>query len=154
MLEFLSQINWFAVFWLAVVIVFLVVELSTVTLTSIWFAAGGLIALFIAMAGGNLTLQVIAFLIAAFGMFFATKPWADKVINQKKVSTNADRAIGEEVRVLERISNLDQTGMVIVHGQEWTARTENDKTIIEQGELVRVLRISGVKVIVERVKED
>ena len=154
MLEFLSQINWFAVFWLAVVIVFLVVELSTVTLTSIWFAAGGLIALFIAMAGGNLTLQVIAFLIAALGMFFATKPWADKVINQKKVSTNADRAIGEEVRVLERISNLDQTGMVIVHGQEWTARTENDKTIIEQGELVRVLRISGVKVIVERVKED
>ena len=154
MLEFLSQINWFAVFWLAVVIIFLVVELSTVTLTSIWFAAGGLIALFIAMAGGNLTLQVIAFLIAAFGMFFATKPWADKVINQKKVSTNADRAIGEEVRVLERISNLDQTGMVIVHGQEWTARTENDKTIIEQGELVRVLRISGVKVIVERVKED
>ena len=154
MLEFLSQINWFAVFWLAVVIVFLVVELSTVTLTSIWFAAGGLIALFIAMAGGNLTLQVIAFLIAAFGMFFATKPWADKVINQKKVSTNADRAIGEEVRVLERISNLDQTGMVIVHGQEWTARTENDKTIIEQGELVRVLRISGVKVIVDRVKED
>ena len=154
MLEFLSQINWFAVFWLAVVIVFLVVELSTVTLTSIWFAAGGLIALFIAMAGGNLTLQVIAFLIAAFGMFFATKPWADKVINQKKVSTNADRAIGEVVRVLERISNLDQTGMVIVHGQEWTARTENDKTIIEQGELVRVLRISGVKVIVDRVKED
>lgn len=154
MLEFLSQVNWYIVFWLAVVIIFLIVELSTVTLTSIWFAAGGLIALFVAMAGGNISLQVIAFLIAAFGMFFATKPWADKVINQKKVSTNADRAIGEEVRVLERISNLDQTGMVSVHGQEWTARTEDDKTIIEQGALVRVLRISGVKVIVERVKED
>lgn len=154
MLEFLSQVNWYIVFWLAVVIIFLIVELSTVTLTSIWFAAGGLIALFVAMAGGNISLQVIAFLIAAFGMFFATKPWADKVINQKKVSTNADRAIGEEVRVLERISNLDQTGMVSVHGQEWTARTEDDKIIIEQGALVRVLRISGVKVIVERVKED
>lgn len=154
MLELLGSINWFVVFWLVVVVVFLAVELSTVTLTSIWFAAGGLIALFVAMAGGGFAFQMIAFLIAAFGMFFATKPWADKVINAKKTRTNADRAIGEEVRVLERISNLDQTGRVVVHGQEWTARTEDDKMIIEQGELVRILRISGVKVIVERVKED
>lgn len=154
MLELLNQINWFVVLWLAVVVVFLVVELSTVTLTSIWFAAGGLIALFVAMAGGNFLAQMIAFLIAAFGMFFATKPWADKVINAKKTSTNADRAIGEEVRVLERISNLDQTGVVMVHGQEWTARTEDDKMIIEQGELVRIIRISGVKLIVEKIKED
>ena len=154
MLDLLGSINWFVVLWLVVVVVFLAIELSTVTLTSIWFAAGGLIALFVAMAGGNFMFQMIAFLIAAFGMFFATKPWADKVINAKKTSTNADRAIGEEVRVLERISNLDQTGRVVVHGQEWTARTEDDKNIIEQGELVRILRISGVKVIVERVKED
>lgn len=154
MLELLASINWFVVLWLVIVVVFLAIELSTVTLTSIWFAAGGLIALFVAMAGGNFLFQMIAFLIAAFGMFFATKPWADKVINARKTSTNADRAIGEEVRVLERISNLDQTGRVVVHGQEWTARTEDDKNIIEQGELVRILRISGVKVIVERVKED
>ena len=154
MLELLGNVNWFVVLWLVVVVVFLAVELATVTLTSIWFAAGGLIALFVAMAGGGFAFQMVAFLIAAFGMFFATKPWADKVINAKKTSTNADRAIGEEVRVLERISNLDQTGRVVVHGQDWMARTEDDKNIIEQGELVRIVRISGVKVIVERVKED
>ena len=154
MLALFANVNWYIVGWLVLVVVFLAIELSTVTLTSIWFAAGSLIALFVAMAGGGFGLQMIAFIIAAFGMFFATKPWAEKVINRKKTSTNADRAIGEEVRVLERISNLDQTGMVIVHGQEWTARTDDDKIIIEQGELVRILRISGVKVIVERVKED
>ena len=154
MLELLGNINWFVVLWLVVVVVFLAVELATITLTSIWFAAGGLIALFVAMAGGGFAFQMVAFLIAAFGMFFATKPWADKVINAKKTSTNADRAIGEEVRVLERINNLDQTGRVVVHGQDWMARTEDDKNIIEQGELVRIVRISGVKVIVERVKED
>ena len=154
MLELLSQINWYIVFWLAIVVVLLAVELMTVTLTSIWFAAGGLVALFVAMAGGNFTLQMIAFLIAAFGMLFATKPLADRLVNQKKVRTNADRVIGEEVRVLQRISNFDQTGMVVVHGQEWTARTEDDKEKIEQGELVRIIRISGVKLIVERVKED
>ena len=154
MLTLFGNIDWLVVLWLVVVVVFLAVELMTVTLTSIWFAAGGLIALFVAMAGGGLVFQMIAFLIGSFGMFFATKPWADKVINAKKTSTNADRAVGEEVRVLERISNLDQTGRVVVHGQDWMARTENDNITIEQGELVRVLRISGVKVIVERAKED
>lgn len=149
-----GNIDWLIVLWLVVVVVFLMVELMTVTLTSIWFAAGGLIALFVAMAGGGFVLQMLAFLVGSFAMFFATKPWADKVINSKKVSTNADRAVGEEVRVLERISNLDQTGRVVVHGQDWMARTEDDNNIIEQGELVRVLRISGVKVIVERAKED
>ena len=154
MLTLLGNIDWLVLLWLVVVVVFLVAELSTVTLTSIWFAAGGLIALFVAMAGGGFAFQMIAFLVGSFAMFFATKPWADKVINVKKISTNADRALGEEVRVIERINNLDQTGMVMVHGQEWTARTEDDNISIEQGELVRILRISGVKVIVERVKED
>ena len=149
-----GNIDWLVLLWLVVVVVFLAVELMTVTLTSIWFAAGGLIALFVAMAGGGFVIQMIAFLIGSFAMFFATKPWADKVINAKKTSTNADRVVGEEVRVLERISNLDQTGRAVVHGQDWMARTEDDNIIIEQGELVRVLRISGVKLIVERAKED
>ena len=154
MLTLFGNIDWLVVLWLVVVVVFLAVELMTVTLTSIWFAAGGLIALFVAMAGGGLVFQMIAFLIGSFGMFFATKPWADKVINAKKTSTNADRAVGEEVRVLERISNLDQTGRVVVRGQDWMARTEDDNIIIEQGELVQIVRISGVKLIVKRVEED
>ena len=154
MLALLGSIDWLVVLWLVVVVVFLAVELMTVTLTSIWFAAGGLIALFVAMAGGGFAFQMIAFIVGSFGMFFATKPWADKVINSKKTSTNADRAVGEEGRVVERINNLDHTGRVVIQGQDWMARTEDDKETIEQGELVRVLRITGVKVIVERVKED
>ena len=144
----------YVLLWLVVFIVFTGVELATVTLISIWFALGALVALFVAMAGGEFVLQFIVFSITAFAILIATRPWAKKFVNVKKQSTNADRAIGKEVRVLQRISNLDQTGMVMVHGQEWTARTEDDKTIIEQGELVRIIEISGVKLIVEKVKED
>ena len=144
----------YVLLWLVVLIVFTTVELATVTLISIWFALGGLVALFVAMAGGGFVLQFIVFSVTAFGILIATRPLAKKFVNVKKQSTNADRAIGKEVRVLQRISNLDQTGMVMVHGQEWTARTEDDKIIIEQGELVRIIRISGVKLIVESVKED
>ena len=140
--------------WLIVIVVFVAMELSTVTLTSIWFAAGGLAALFVAMLGGHLIVQIIAFLVVAFGLLALTRKWSDKFLDGKKQSTNADRAIGEIVRVTERVSNLDRTGRAIVHGQDWTARTEDDDTIIEKGELVRVLQIKGVKLIVEKVEEE
>ena len=149
-----GQMNPWILFWLIIAILFIIVELSTVTLTSIWFAAGGVGALLVAMCGGGPVLQVVVFIVIAVLLLFATRPWAKKFVNSKNISTNADRVIGEEVRVMERVSNLDQTGMAVVHGQEWTVRTEDDKTIIEQGELVRVIRISGVKLIVEKVEEN
>lgn len=142
------------ILWLIVIVVFVAMELSTVTLTSIWFAAGGLAALFVAMLGGNLIVQIIAFLVVAFGLLALTRKWSDKFLDGKKQSTNADRAIGEIVRVTERVSNLDRTGRAIVHGQDWTVRTEDDDTIIEKGELVKVLQIKGVKLIVEKVEEE
>ena len=154
MIESLSQMNPQVLMWLIAVIIFLVVELSTVTLTSIWFAAGALAGMLVAMFGVNFVVQIIAFIIVAFGLLYATKPFAKKFIDTKKVSTNADRAIGEKIRVIERVSNFDQTGRAIVHGQEWTVRTEDDNMIIEQGKYVRVLRIAGVKLIVEKVEED
>ena len=153
MLEFLAEMNIAVIIWLVAVIFFLGVELSTVTLTSIWFAAGALAAMLVAMFDGHFIIQVLAFIIVAFGLLYATKPWAKKFIDTKKENTNADRAIGQEVRVIERVSNLDQTGKAIVNGMEWTVRTEDDNIVIEQGELVRVLRITGVKLIVERVEE-
>ena len=153
MLEIFAEISPYVFVWLIAVVIFLGVELSTVTLTSIWFAAGALAAMLVAMFDGSLIVQIIAFLIVAFGLLYATKPWAKKFIDTKKVSTNADRAIGEKIRVSERVSNLDQTGKAIVHGLEWTVRTEDDNIVIEQGELVQVVRIAGVKLIVERVEE-
>ena len=153
MFEIFAEMSPFVFVWLIAVIIFLSVEISTVTLTSIWFAAGALAAMLVAMFHGHIIVQIIAFLIVAFGLLYFTKPWSKKFIDTKKVTTNADRAIGQEVRAIERVSNLDQTGKAIVHGMEWTVRTEDDNIIIERGELVRVLRIAGVKLIVERVEE-
>ena len=153
MFEIFAEMSPLVFVWLVAVIVFLGVEISTVTLTSIWFAAGALAAMLVAMFNGNFIIQIIAFVIVAIGLLYATKPWSKKFIDTKKESTNADRAIGQKVRVIERVSNLDQTGRAFVHGMEWTVRTENDNIVIEQGELVRVLRIAGVKLIVERVEE-
>ena len=140
---------WIAL-WVILLIVFVIGELITISLTSIWFAAGSLVALIAAAIGAGPIVQVILFLLVSLCMLAATRPWANKYINSRTQTTNADRIIGESIRIAERVSNLDQTGMAVVHGQEWTVRTRDDNETIEAGELARVLEISGVKLIVEK----
>ena len=147
MAQIFELANPYIITWLILLIVFIAVELFTVGLTSIWFAAGALVALIIAACGGGFVFQLMAFLAVAFGALFATRPWAKKYINSRTQATNADSVIGTEVKVTERVSNIDQTGTVVAKGQEWTARAENDTMIFEQGELAKVVRIDGVKLI-------
>ena len=132
---------WIAL-WVILLVGFVIGELVTVSLTSIWFAAGSLIALLAAVIGLNPVVQIIVFLLVSLCMLAATRPWANKYINSRTQSTNADRLIGESIRIAERVSNLDQTGMAV--------RTRDDNVTIEAGELARVLEISGVKLIVEK----
>lgn len=136
--------------WLGLLLLFGIGEAVTVGLTSIWFAAGALVALIIALLGGPLWLQIALFLIVSLLCLLAVRPLARKYLNKNIQPTNADRIIGAEARVTEDIDNIQGKGAVLVGGITWTARSEND-TNIPAGCLVKVLRIDGVKLYVERV---
>ena len=140
----------YIVFWLAATVVFVLVELMTVGLTSIWFAAGSFVAFIIALLGGNVVVQGIAFILVSVVLLALTKPWAGKYINSRTVKTNVDSLVGQETVVCENISNRENTGKVMLNGIEWTARAEDPTAMYEKGSIVRILRIEGVKVIVEK----
>ena len=61
-----------------------------------------------------------------------------------------DSLVGLETVVCEDISNRENTGKVMINGIEWTARAEDPTAMYEKGSIVRILRIEGVKVIVEK----
>ena len=139
--------------WTGLLVVFLAGEAITVGLTSIWFAAGSLAALVAAMLGGNMPLQIGLFFVVSAMSIVAFRPIARKYINGKVEPTNADRIIGQEILVTERISNLRAEGAVNVGGLVWSARSVDDNEI-PKGTPVRVVRIEGVKVYVEQIKEE
>lgn len=139
--------------WLGLLIVFGVGETLTVGLTSIWFAAGSLFALVCALLGGPEWLQIALFIVVSALCLLAIRPLAQKHLNAKVQPTNADRVIGETVPVTEEINNLLAQGAVSIGGLTWSARSDQN-VIIPVGTLVRVLRIEGVKVYVEEVKEE
>ncbi len=146
--------NLYIVLWLVLMVVFVITELVTVGLTSIWFAVGALCALIAGAVDASFGIQVVIFIAISLVLLFATRPFARKFINTRMVKTNSESLVGEVIRITERVSNIDQTGTAVVKGQEWTVRTDNDNDVIEQGELAKIVRITGVKLIVERNKEE
>ena len=139
--------------WLVLLLAFVAGEAVSVGLTSIWFAVGSLAALIAALLGGGWILQLVLFFVVSILCLLAVRPLAKKHLNNKVQPTNADRVIGAEALVTEDIDNIKGAGAVIIGGQTWTARSGADSPI-SAGTRVRVLRIEGVKVYVEELKEE
>ena len=139
--------------WLFLVVVLLIIELVTVGLTTIWFAAGSVSAFLLSLAGLGIGWQIGVFLVVSIVLFVFTRPWAMKYVNKKSEKTNYEGVIGRTVKVTQEINNTEQTGKAVYDGQEWTARSVDDNTVIEAGQLARVVRIEGVKLIVREKEE-
>lgn len=136
-------------FWLALLIIFVVVECLTVGLVSIWFAGGALVAMILAMAGAGAIWQDAAFLATSALLLIITRPFVKKYLMNKKVKTNYQSVIGTVAKVTEKVDNYNQTGAAFADGKEWTARSTEDAVTMEAGSLAEVVAIEGVKLIVK-----
>ena len=135
------------ILWLVLLILFVAAEAATVSLVSIWFASGALAAMVVSMAGGELWLQIVVFVVISAGLLLALRPLTKKYFTPKLVKTNVDAMIGKIGIVTVRIDNIAATGTVKIGAMEWTARS-TDGSCIEAGTQICVDRIEGVKVFV------
>ena len=137
--------------WLVLFVVLIIFELVTMGLTTIWFAGGALVALLVALLKGPIPLQIGAFIVVSVILLLALRPFASKVINSRTHKTNVDAVIGKTARVTSDIDNFEGKGSAILNGQEWTARSKDDKVLIPEGTMVVIREVRGVKLIVEPV---
>ncbi|MGM9584202.1 MAG: NfeD family protein [Faecousia sp.] len=143
--------NWAAVVWLILMVLFLLVEAGTVSMVSLWFAAGALVALLVALPGGPVWLQVLLFLAVSGGLLLALRPLVRKVLLPKVTATNVDSVVGATGLVTAAIDNVSAAGQVKLGAMVWTARSTSGAPIPE-GTLVKVDRIEGVKAFVSPVE--
>ncbi len=136
-------------FWLAGVLLFSLIEwISATTIDTVWFAIGSFAAMLVALFTDNLTAQVVVFLIVSLISVLLLRPLVKKHINPHTVPTNADQLIGAAATVTQAVNNVKAVGQVKIKGQVWTARSEDDTVALEEGTLVTVVRLEGVKAIV------
>lgn len=140
--------------WLVLLVVCLVIEIATMGLTSIWFAAGAVVATLLAVVHAPFWLQLIVFLVVSIVMLVFTRPIAVKYFNKDRVRTNVESMVGREAIVVTEIDNLQGAGRVMVDGKEWSARTTQNGITLSVGTVAIVKAIDGVKLIIEERKEE
>ena len=141
-----------AVVWLIILVVLIITELMTLGLTTIWFGAGALAAIAVALPGGPVWLQILVFTVVSLVLLFSTRPLAVKYFNKNRTKTNVESLIGREGVVKKEIDNLAGKGQVVIGGMEWTVRAAGNAAIPE-GTIVVIRAVSGVKLIVEAVEK-
>ena len=139
--------------WLVALVALVIIEISTMGLTTIWFAAGALVAILAAALGAPLFVQIALFLIVSVLMLVFTRPLAVKFFNNDREKTNVDSVIGKKGIVTGQIDNLQGTGQVTLNGLEWTARSAQEDKVISEGSVVVIRDVQGVKLIVELDEE-
>ena len=149
----ISEVQMAALFWLAAMVIFIILEIATVGLYTIWFAGGCLMAFFATLLGCGKLAQAGVFVVVSGVLILFVRPITRRKLMIGKERTNAESLVGEKARVIEKIDNIAGTGRAVVKGQEWMARSTDDDVTYDEGAIVIVNDITGVKIIVKKEEE-
>ena len=143
-------ITFFSYLWLALSVIFFIIEGITLGLTSIWFAIAAIVAIFASLLGFGPITQTFIFVGVSLILLYFTKPLVKDKLKLGTKKTNTQLLPGSEGIVLEEIPQSG-TGLVFVNSQRWSARSENGITIPKDSK-IEVLHLSGVTLTVKAKK--
>ena len=138
--------------WVALVIIFALIEVFTFGLYTIWFALAALVMVFLSRLSIAIPLQILIFLAISGVLLFFTRPIAVKKLKIGKEKTNVEGLIGKHALVTTKICEFEK-GEIKLDGQIWLAISENNSEIPE-GIKCEVVRIEGVKAIVRPLSDE
>ncbi|GHV95093.1 membrane protein [Spirochaetia bacterium] len=138
--------------WVALTIIFALIEVFTFGLTTIWFALAALVMVFLSFLKIPVPVQILIFLAISAVLFVFTRPLAIKKFKIGSEKTNVDSLIGKHALVIKKIGEFEK-GEVKLNGQIWTAHTDGSAELAE-GTKCEVIRIEGVQAIVRPLTEE
>lgn len=128
--------------WLVVAVVLGVAEIFTLTAALGVLGAAALVPAALAAVGLPLPIQLVAFAVAATAGVVLVRPVALRHMHTPQLERfGVEALVGKRAFVVREVSDRD--GLVRIDGEDWTARTFDDDTVIPEGAPVSVMRISG-----------
>ena len=106
-------------------------------------AGGALGGVGVALLGGPVVLQLVAFVIVSAGLLVVIRPIAKRHLVDRTPEQIDGVAVyvGRTAVVSERVD--DSAGRVRMGQDEWTARTQLDGEVYDVGDEVRIVQIEG-----------
>jgi len=138
--------------WLILAVLFGVIEIITLSLTTCWFVIGALCALIASYFNASWEFQIIIFTATSVLLLLFVRPVAQSHFKIGAVKSGSPALIGEVGIVQERIAH-PLYGLVTINGQIWTAESLTAEPI-EVGEKVEITQIEGVILRVRKIIEN
>ena len=138
--------------WLALAVIFLIVEGLTVEVISIWFSGASLIAMVLDLLNLDLIWQLIAFISVSILLILLTRPLITKYLKKNESKTNVETLIGE-IAVVTKDIMPDERGEAKVKSQYWLAISADNDMILANTK-VNIIAIEGAKLIVKKIDEN
>ena len=137
-------------YWLIAAIVLVIIEICTAGFGALCFAIGAAFSALVSGLGGNLTWQIVVFVVVSLLTFIFLRPVVMRFLDKKSkdVKTNAEAIIGRKGVVSERIDAAQHTGRVAIDGDDWKAVSE-DGSVIEKGADVEIIKLESIVVTVK-----
>lgn len=140
--------------WVIVIALAVITEVISEQLVSIWFVPGALVALILEIFNVDIWIQILVAAIVTLIGIFVLRRQLMRFVKNTDAKTNIDLIIGEKCVVTEKIHNFAGCGQVKVKGQIWSARGCSEDDEFEEGEVLTVVAIEGVKLICKRIEEE
>ncbi len=146
-MEFLIENLW--IVWIAIGVIFLVIEVLTTALVSIWFVAAAVITCFVSLFIDSLVWQVAIFVILSAVFMVICRKIYNKYIKKPidEVDQN-EKLLGKTATVTEDTNGI--TGRILVGDIYWNAVTEDGNTI-QKGETVIIKGVQGTTLVINKL---
>ncbi len=136
--------------WIGVIVAAIVLEMLTDQLIAIWFMPSAIICAILALCAVPMPWQLLVFLLVSVAGIVLSRTVLKKYFVFTKTATNVEAVVGEKCVVTERIDNYAGCGQAKVRGQIWSARSIDDEETFEEGEILRVVAVEGVRIICKK----
>ena len=141
----LAHLQWF---WLAVMVLCIVIEAVTFSLTTVWAAVSALFMIFFCKTEVPLRWQFLIFFLITIVLMVFTRPFAVKKLKLGRVTTNVNTLDGQEVLVVKKIAKFEKGEVKASNGVVWNAMAESENEIAK-GTVCIVVRVEGNTLVVK-----
>jgi len=138
--------------WMIFAAACIIGEIFTAGFFLFWFGIGAVVAGILALLGLSAGWQWGTFIVLSGVLFAVSRRLADRMTKEQPPGIGADRTIGKEGLVLEKIDNINNRGRVRLDKEQWRAESETGD-MIPKGERVLVVRLDGTHLVVSPVKK-
>ncbi len=146
-MEYLMQNPWVA--WLVVAVFFLVVEMLTTTLVSIWFVPAAIITCLLTFVIDSVVWQIAIFVVlSAVFMVVARKIYKKHIKKPVDDVDQNEKLLGKAALVTEDTNAI--SGRILVGDVYWRAVSENGNTI-PKGETVVIKSVNGTTLVINKL---